>query len=172
MVVIKLGAYLKKKIWSPCFWTKNNSDLVDMEWGSKIYILNKTLKWVPWRLDDWKGHGLCAERPPLTHPVEQACLLRLPSFVPCESKSPPFWEKPSANLEWFPSTPEQKASLPPISTFSLLWLYLTKLPLEFNSRNCFRFITVFTDAGWTASEEKTLPVLILLPAAGCEFVMN
>lgn len=63
----------------------------------------------------------------------KACLLRLPSSVPCESKSPSFWEKPSANLEWFPPTPGQKVSRPqsPLSAFCGC---VSKLSLEFSSQ--------------------------------------
>lgn len=125
-----------------------------------------------WLERPWSQCWCDSADPPLTHPMEQACLLSPPSSVPCESKSPSFWEKLSANLEWFQPTPEQKASLPQSLLSAFCGWCLTKLPLEFNSRNSVSDLLLYSQMLAGQQVKKALPIFILLLLAGYEFVMN
>lgn len=155
MVVIKLEAYLKKNLES-LFLNKEQFWLGRHGRRFKILHLKQDPQMSP--LETWwleRPWSLCwsdSADPPLTHPVEQACLLRLPSSVPCESKSPSFWEKPSANLEWFPPTPEQKASLPqsPLSAFCgcVLQNFLWNLTLETQLQISYSIHRCWLDSKW------------------------
>lgn len=121
MIVTKLEAYFKNLeslfLGKEQFWLGRHGRRFENLHLSQDPQMSPLETW--WLERPWSLCWCDSADPPLTHPMEQACLLRLPSSVPCESKSPSSWEKPSANLEWCPPTPEQKASLPqyPLLTF-------------------------------------------------------